>query len=256
MTGAPPGQGTGSRGRGTGTRDGRGTDTPFAARRLRSLAAGTLRNAPMATARRQVPGGPGDHAQEHCDLCSAPLEAGHRHLVTADTAALMCACRACSLLFEQTDDGHHRFRLVPVERTPLTGPALPEHVWAGLSVPVDLAFFTVSGASGGVTAAYPSPLGLMRSEVAPGSWARVTGCLPALVTLRPDVSALLVDRVHSPHRYWLVPVDDCYRLAALVRAHWKGLNGGPEVWQRVDGFFGALATDSVHQPEEASWVSP
>ncbi|MFF0448809.1 DUF5947 family protein [Streptomyces sp. NPDC004609] len=254
MTGTP-------RGRATGTREGIVNGAPFAAGRLRALAAGRLRNAPMATAQGHVPrGGEGD-GRERCDLCSAPVEAGHRHLLTADTAAVMCACRACSLLFEQTDDDTgHRFRLVPADRTPLTGPGLPEPVWAGLAVPVDLAFFTTSGTSGGVTAAYPSPLGLMRSGVTPDSWARVTECLPALRTLRPDVSALLVDRVHTPHRYWLVPVDDCYRLAALVRAHWKGLNGGPEVWRRVDGFFGALATDSAPapapEPKEASWVSP
>jgi hypothetical protein len=42
------------------------------------------------------------------------------------------------------------------------------------------------------------------------------------------------------HEHWLVPIDDCYQLTGLIRTHWKGLSGGDEVQQHIDGFFDQL----------------
>jgi Family of unknown function (DUF5947) len=57
-----------------------------------------------------------------------------------------------------------------------------------------------------------------------------------------DVEALLVNRAGGARQHWIVPLDDCYRLVALVRTHWKGLGGGPEVWSHVERFFTELST--------------
>jgi hypothetical protein len=70
------------------------------------------------------------------------------------------------------------------------------------------------------------------------------------------VQALLVNRAHGASEHWLLPLDDCYRLVAVVRAHWKGLDGGPEVRQRVEDFFRGLTEPTPFTIEEASWASP
>ncbi|HVH13778.1 MAG TPA: DUF5947 family protein, partial [Longimicrobium sp.] len=52
--------------------------------------------------------------------------------------------------------------------------------------------------------------------------------------------ALLVNRVRDAREHWLVPVDACYRLVAVMRRHWRGLGGGSEVWTAIDDFFREL----------------
>ena len=37
--------------------------------------------------------------------------------------------------------------------------------------------------------------------------------------------------------YYLLPMDECYKLVGLIRTHWKGLSGGTEVWQQIGEFF-------------------
>jgi hypothetical protein len=37
-----------------------------------------------------------------------------------------------------------------------------------------------------------------------------------------------------------VPIDDCYRLVALIRTRWRGLTGGREVWEELARFFDDL----------------
>jgi hypothetical protein len=62
---------------------------------------------------------------------------------------------------------------------------------------------------------------------------------PVLGTLEPDVEALLVNRVGG-QACFRVPIDECYRLVGLIRAHWRGLSGGLEVWGQVERFFAGL----------------
>jgi hypothetical protein len=58
--------------------------------------------------------------------------------------------------------------------------------------------------------------------------------------MEPDVEALLVNRVKGARRQWLVPIEDCYRLVAVIRTRWRGITGGKEVWREIDEFFDAL----------------
>ena len=67
---------------------------------------------------------------------------------------------------------------------------------------------------------------------------------PRLDDLQPEVEALLVNRLSGRHLYYLVPIDECYRLSGLIRLHWRGLSGGSEVWEEVGRFFERLKEKS------------
>ncbi len=177
---------------------------------------------------------------ERCDLCSEPLPEGHRHMLDVTQDAVLCACRACALLFDQSAAGGRHYRLLPGRRTELSGLRFDDALWAALGVPVGLAFFVRDGASGEVSVGYPSPLGATRAAVDPQVWEEVVRGYPGLVDLTDDVEALLVHRSGTVQEHWIVPLDDCYRLVALVRSHWRGLSGGSEVWEHIGGFFAGL----------------
>ena len=66
--------------------------------------------------------------------------------------------------------------------------------------------------------------------------------------MQPDVEALLVNRVRGAREQWIVPIDDCFRLAALIREHWTGFQGGDEVWDEIARFFAELRAS--HGPAE------
>ena len=56
----------------------------------------------------------------------------------------------------------------------------------------------------------------------------------------PDVEALLVNRVSETREYYIAPMDQCYKLVGLIRAHWRGFSGGSEVWEKINQFFAEL----------------
>ncbi|MGD9483527.1 DUF5947 family protein [Streptomyces sp. TRM70308] len=209
--------------------------TAPAASRLRAVAH-------RAAARDPRRAGP---AEERCDLCAEPLPEEHRHLLDLPADEIACACRACALLLDRQEAGGAHYRLLPQRRVRLPDDVLDDALWAGLGLPVDLVFLTRHAASGEVTARYPSPLGTLRATPDPEVWREVTAAHPALATLADDVEALLVHRAGGTREHWLLPLDDCYRLTALVRAHWEGLGGGQEVWRQVDGFFARLAASAT-----------
>jgi hypothetical protein len=54
------------------------------------------------------------------------------------------------------------------------------------------------------------------------------------------VEALLINTARGAREHWIVPIDSCYRLVAVVRREWSGLSGGGTVWPAVEAFFAAL----------------
>ncbi|MGP3975729.1 DUF5947 family protein [Streptomyces sp. 8N114] len=179
-------------------------------------------------------GGRGEDA-ERCDLCAAPVPAEqHRHLLDTTADQVLCACWPCSVLFVRDAAGEGHYRLIPQRRERL-GP-VPT---ATLGVPVGLAFF-VPRTDGSVRAHYPSPAGPTRWEVDPEAWRETVGQCPELATLAVDVEALLVNSVQGRAQHWIVPVDDCFRMVAVVRREWRGLSGGSRVWPEIDRFFAGL----------------
>lgn len=175
---------------------------------------------------------------ERCDLCSELLPEEHRHLLDTEHGEVMCACRACTVLFNRSAASNGHFRLIPSRRV-----RLGEIDTAPLGVPVGLAFF-VPRADGNVLAHYPSPMGSTDWAVDEQAWADLLGRHPELRDLEPDVQALLVNTAWGAHEHWLVPVDDCFRLVAIVRREWKGLSGGGTVWPEINKFFDRLTERS------------
>jgi hypothetical protein len=202
------------------------------ASRLAALARGTAVRAEA----------PAPEALELCDLCSAPVEPGHRHLVDVADHRILCACRACTILFDRPGAGGGHLRMLPTGRRRLDDFVLDDAAWERLRIPVDMAFFFRSTPAGRVLAFYPSPMGPTESLLELEAWGELEAANPVLGELEPDVEALLVNRARGRREHWLVPIDDCYELVGVIRTRWKGLSGGEEVWEAIGRFFDDLAT--------------
>ncbi|MBL7495891.1 hypothetical protein I6A84_23285 [Frankia sp. CNm7] len=177
----------------------------------------------------------GSSASERCHLCAVPLPEPHRHLLDEQDTRLRCVCQACALLFERDAAGRGHYVLVPRRRL-----ALPGFSPGTLGIPVGLAFFVVQP-DGRVVAHYPSPLGVTHGEVDPAVWAEARARCAEVGTLKPLVESVLVNTAKGANEHWIVPIDFCYRLVALLRAEWKGMSGGSTVWPAIDELFGTLA---------------
>ena len=99
------------------------------------------------------------------------------------------------------------------------------------------------------SACYPSPAGATESLLPLDTWDEIVAANPVLATLEPDVEALLANRVvHArdagPAEYYVAPADQCFRLVGIIRAGWKGLSGGTEVWRDIAQFFDSLKVEA------------
>lgn len=178
--------------------------------------------------------------EEHCELCGELLPGEHRHLIDIQDRRLLCSCRACSLLFDSRGAGGGHYRLVGDRRVRLADLKLSDQAWDALRIPVEMAFFFRNSAAERVVAFYPSPLGATESRLELSAWEELERENPLLKTLEPDVEALLVNRARGRRGAWLVPIDDCYRLVAVIRTRWRGFSGGKEVWLEIERFFEQL----------------
>ena len=131
--------------------------------------------------------------------------------------------------------------------------------WENLYIPINMAFFFRSSVEGKVIALYPSPAGAVESLLSLDAWNEIVQENPILYQLEPDIEALLVNRVGHAHElsraeYYIAPIDECYKLVGLIRANWKGLSGGTEVWLEIGRFFSELRSlaDVVHSEPNAN----
>lgn len=175
---------------------------------------------------------------EQCDLCSAPVGSEHNHLVEPLTRKIVCACQACALLF--SGQAGTKYKRVPRRARFLADFQMSDLQWESLLVPISMAFFFFSTPAGKVVALYPSPAGATESLLTLDSWEEIVSGNPVLAGMEADVEALLVNRVGMTREYYLAPIDECYKLVGLIRAHWRGLSGGSEVWTEINNFFIAL----------------
>jgi hypothetical protein len=195
-------------------------------------------------------------AAEPCELCAQPVHAEHRHLLDLHARRLLCVCQACAVLFDRSEGGGRHYRLVPDQCRLIGDFTLPDALWERIAIPVDLAFMFRNTSVGRVVAFYPGPAGATESLLELGTWEEIASANPVLRTMEPDVEALLVNRARGAREYWLVPVDECYRLVGLMRTHWRGLSGGEEVWREITGFFEALRRRSMHVYRDGKRAAP
>jgi hypothetical protein len=202
------------------------------------------------------PDGPAQQApEEKCEFCAAAIAAEHGHVADLDSATLMCACRACYLLFThsgagqtweqdpQPDQerrmGRARYRSIPDRYCADPGHPLTQAEWDALEIPVGLAFFLRSSASGETTAFYPSPAGATECRLDLEAWGRIIEGHPLVSAAEPDVEAILISRGERDQPgidAFLVPIDACYELAGRMRLEWHGFDGGAEARQSIAAF--------------------
>jgi hypothetical protein len=216
--------------------------------RLAQLARGAPAPGASASSPSPLEPEPGAALGERCDLCGEAVAPEHRHLVDVESRRLLCACRACTLLFDRPAAGGGHLRLVPLGRRRLERFAFDDAVWERLRIPVQMAFFFDSSAAGRVVALYPSPMGATESLLALEAWDELAEANPLLRELEPDVEALLVSHARGMREHWRVPIDDCYELVGIIRSRWRGFSGGEDVWRAIALFFDDLPTR-----EETRW---
>jgi hypothetical protein len=192
-------------------------------------------------------------AGERCEMCSELIADEHQHVVNVAGRQLMCVCRACYLLFTDTD-AELRYRAVPDRYLAFPDCALDRRTWETLQIPVGVAFFFNNSALLRTVAFYPGPAGACESELDLDAWKALRVADPRVRLLNDDVEALLVRVPESPDgefaqpQSYLVPIDACYEFVGRLRMLWRGFDGGQEARQFIDDFFARIAARAVETP--------
>ena len=210
---------------------------------------GEPREGPVATLRRFAQT---REAEEHCDFCAVPLSTNHRHLIEASNRRIVCVCDPCALRFQNTVGG--RFKIIPRDARALPDFQISDAEWESLALPINLAFFFHDSVTGRTVAMYPSPAGATESLLPLTSWTGLAVNNPVVARMEADTEALLVNRVARAREYFITPIDRCYELIGVIRAHWRGLSGGEKAWEEVGRFFARLREAAIApqgKPQEA-----
>ena len=187
-------------------------------------------------------------AVETCELCSLEIASEHPHLIEPVARKLVCSCDACAVLFSGRADT--RFKRVPRQVKLLAKFQLSDAQWDSLMIPINMAFFFRSSPEARVVTMYPSPAGATESLLSLEAWSEIARENPEIDGMEPDVEALLVNRIgHSRGftraEYYILPIDQCFKLVGLIRSQWRGFSGGTEVWQKIAEFFAELRTNAI-----------
>ncbi len=175
-----------------------------------------------------------------CELCRTPIQTKHEHILELGVKRLLCTCLPCAYLFDSPNAT--KYRRVPRQVTFLSDFTISDADWDSLAIPIGMAFFVKNGASGKISAVYPSPAGPVESLLSLDAWADAVSDHPSIRAMETDVEALLVNQAAG--EYFLAPIDECFRLVGLIRTHWRGLSGGTEVWREIQAFFNELKVNA------------
>ena len=192
---------------------------------------------------------------ERCEMCRAVLDARHGHVVEIEKRSIVCACRACYLLFISDGAAGGRYRSVPERIRHDPARALDDADWNELQIPVAMAFFFYNSVLGRVVAGYPSPGGVTECELDLAAWDRLATAYPLLAAMAPDVEAIFVNRAESGsvdhgsadhgNEVFLIPIDECYALVGQLRMRWHGFDGGAEAHAALAAFLDSLRRRAV-----------
>jgi uncharacterized protein DUF5947 len=189
---------------------------------------------------------------ESCEMCAAAIPPGHGHIADLEASSLLCACRACYLLFTHSQAARGRYRSVPDRYLCDPGRPVQAAEWDTLDIPVGLAFFLKSSERGEVTAFYPSPAGATECRLDLAAWERLAQAHPLLAAIAPDVEAALISRAGDGSiEHFLVPIDACYELAGRMRLLWRGFDGGAEAHDSMAEFLGIVRSRARPLPQGA-----
>lgn len=206
-----------------------------------SLPGSELPRTPLATLRQLLP--KPRERREFCELCAKTLGPVHQHVLELEKRSVLCACDACAILFDGST--RQRYRRIPRDVRLLKDFVMDDYEWESLLIPITLAFFVHNSTAGRVIAQYPSPGGAMESSLDLEYWNVIADHNPIVKTFQPDVEALLVNRLSTPPQYYRAPIDQCFRLVGIIRTQWRGLSGGPDVWNEIARFFQELKLSST-----------
>ena len=172
-------------------------------------------------------------------MCATPIAAEHSHVADLENSSLLCACRACYLLFTQQQAGltsvaagRGRYRAVPDRYLHDPGHPLSAREWEELA------------------AFYPSPAGATECRLDLTAWERMSAEHPLLRAMEADVEAILMSRTDDRCEHFLVPIDACYALAGRMRLYWRGFDGCSEARQSIAQFLDAVRSRARLLPGE------
>jgi hypothetical protein len=184
---------------------------------------------------------------ERCDYCAAPLAPEHGHLIDLQARRIMCGCRPCYLVFEPAGAAQGRYKTVPTRYAEVPGFAVSDTAWEQLQIPIGLAFFFHNSPEDRTIAVYPGPAGATESQLDLAAWNDVVGADPVLATLEPDIEAVIILRRKGTTRCFVVPIDAAYKLVGIIRIAWRGFDGGPDAWAKIEAFFAELKERSANR---------
>ena len=197
---------------------------------------------------------------ERCEMCREFLDERHGHVVEIEKRSIVCACRACYLLFISDGAAGGRYRSVPERVRHDPGRPLDDADWNDLQIPVAMAFFFFNSVLGRVVAGYPSPGGVTECELDLAAWDRLVIAYPLLGAMTPDVEAIFVNRAEQGsvehggadhggadhgNEVFLIPIDECYALVGELRVRWQGFDGGAEAHAALAAFLSGLRRRAV-----------
>jgi hypothetical protein len=184
-------------------------------------------------------------------MCREVLDDRHGHVVEIEKRSIVCACRACYLLFLSDGAAGGRYRSVPERVRHDPDRPLDDADWSDLQIPVAMAFFFYNSVLDRVVAGYPSPGGVTECELDLAAWDRLVTAYPLLGAMTPDVEAIFVNRADEGNEVFLIPVDECYALVGELRLRWQGFDGGAEARAALAAFLAGLRWRAVAlAPEE------
>ena len=197
---------------------------------------------PQRSARTPSGGRQAEHA-ERCELCAAYRLADHGHVVDRTARKLCCVCGPCAVAFQGAREG--RYLGIPTRfATDLTF-CLTAAQWDALAIPVRLAFIMRQSSQERWVAFCPSAAGASEAELSQSAWSELAVQQPLLRSIRDDVETALVrSGPGGTFACFVVPIDVCYELVALVRRYFRGFSGGERVQLETDRFFARLEAAS------------
>jgi Family of unknown function (DUF5947) len=193
---------------------------------------------------RKIAAPPPGNEVERCNFCGTILSPDHRHLVDLSAMRFICTCEMCMI----TNAENGTYKPLPQRYLHLEDFNMTDSLWSDFLIPVNMAFFVNSTSKHGTIAYYPAPTGATESKLKLEAWNNLLELNPVLNDLTNDLEALLVNRLENEGRYYIVPIDSCYKLIGMIRVAWKGIFGGKEVNDIVNRFFIELKEKSVPCP--------